>query len=1242
MQPASTTAPQGRAAPESQRPLRSTHDLRDAVTAVQTPVAEIDPEFLAALPEELRAEIQATYPAHREAEEAQEQRNVDQGAPQMEAGNPSAAADVQPQAQGDLDPEFLSALPPDLQAEVLAQQREMQRVENALHAQQAAAVSGAERTGTEMDMASILATFPADVRAEALLTLDDGTMNALPPNLLSEAIQIRQRAASVRRPTPQDQDQVVVPPAGAAAGGNGGDNNRLHTTDQIPSGAHLQYIASSHLGNERGLHAGMIERVEALVNRLPSNMGASLPGGLSRIRSRDVPTWFFHQDGSLGEREGATGAKALKDVDIPAQVDSEGLVALLRLVQLAPPLAKGFLPRVMVNLCLNSKVALDLVQIISSMLKSCIDADYVSTLKLANRLLPEPQMDLARMYGCQANVVYAKSASDTSLPPLVSRRLLDLLLHLSKHESKATVARLIVTHQFRKRLAAKSPKTGKSKRSRLDSETRELPVLQILLAFLASSACKSSNDHLDRTLMLLLTTFKCVHEQIGAEEAAAAAGEAGEAAGSLKGEAGNAVKGAQEGRKIRTSEKEESKAKTPEKDVSKRPGSASKRGQGSSAKRSLKADAESTMRAMPEQLLVHLVSLVGQPGHRDVIGDRAMDVLTYLCLVAPSRINLVLENLCRTALSLMQTAQADMATIGQGQSSLCAAPPSSVLILRVVECLHQIIGTYKKKSRGPLPKDVKDVISQLEDSMQPLWVCLGAAIKVVESDVSQADALSAMTPANAKLVPLVEAFAVLCSSKALLPEEPESNGDVSGASARPNEVSRRSSIGLPKISSPGGDQVKKDTSASLVTFFSFCEEHRGFVNAAIKRTPELLLGGAYRPTLAYLLMSPSLLDFENKRVYFRAKMKELIEVKHMPSLRLLVRREYVFEDSFQYMRKKSNEEMRGKLNIQFRGEEGIDAGGVTREWYQLMARRMFNENLALFTSSEGGSTFQPNPNSGVQSEDIGHLDYFRFTGRVVGKALMDGQLMDAYFTRSFYKHMLCEPLTVEDIEAVDPDYYKNLKWMLENDITGVLDLNFTAETDYFGKKEMVELKPGGAQCPVTEDNKAEYVKKVCEHRMTTAIKPQIEAFLEGFWQLVPRDLISLFNNTELELLISGLPDIDKGELRAHTDYTGYVPASPIIQWFWEVVDELNKEDMARLLQFCTGTSKVPLDGFKALQGISGPQKFQIHRAYGPLDRLPAAHTCFNQLDLIEYENKEQLREKLLLAIHEGSEGFGFG
>ena len=56
----------------------------------------------------------------------------------------------------------------------------------------------------------------------------------------------------------------------------------------------------------------------------------------------------------------------------------------------------------------------------------------------------------------------------------------------------------------------------------------------------------------------------------------------------------------------------------------------------------------------------------------------------------------------------------------------------------------------------------------------------------------------------------------------------------------------------------------------------------------------------------------------------------------------------------------------------------------------------------------------------------------------------------------------------QDVEAVEPGYFKNLKWMLENDITDVFDLNFTAEKDYFGRTEVVELFPGGTHVPVTE------------------------------------------------------------------------------------------------------------------------------------------------------------------------------
>ena len=311
-----------------------------------------------------------------------------------------------------------------------------------------------------------------------------------------------------------------------------------------------------------------------------------------------------------------------------------------------------------------------------------------------------------------------------------------------------------------------------------------------------------------------------------------------------------------------------------------------------------------------------------------------------------------------------------------------------------------------------------------------------------------------------------------------------------------------------------------------------------------------------------------------------------------------------------------------------------------------MAREIFNPGFSLFVNvPEGGTTFQPNPNSMVQNDEArgtNHLDFFRFVGRIIGKALHDGQLIDAYFTRSFYKHMLGMDITYGDIEAVDPEYYRTLKWMLENDIDDVLDMNFTAELDYFGRKEVVELREGGAGQKVTDANKVEYVNLVAKHVMTNAIREQLDAFLEGFWDLVPRDLVQIFNDHELELLISGLPEIDIDDLRANTEYSGYTAASQVVQWFWEIVREMDKQSLALLLQFITGTSKVPLEGFKALQGISGPQRFQIHKAYGDASRLPSAHTCFNQLDLIEYETKEQLRDRLMVAIEEGSEGFGFG
>eukprot|EP00180_Rhodochaete_pulchella_P000900 Plantae.Rhodophyta-Rhodochaete_pulchella.ctg1728.p1 GENE.Plantae.Rhodophyta-Rhodochaete_pulchella.ctg1728~~Plantae.Rhodophyta-Rhodochaete_pulchella.ctg1728.p1 ORF type:complete len:710 (+),score=126.38 Plantae.Rhodophyta-Rhodochaete_pulchella.ctg1728:127-2130(+) len=459
-------------------------------------------------------------------------------------------------------------------------------------------------------------------------------------------------------------------------------------------------------------------------------------------------------------------------------------------------------------------------------------------------------------------------------------------------------------------------------------------------------------------------------------------------------------------------------------------------------------------------------------------------------------------------------------------------------------------------------------------------------------------------PALARLSPVIEAFFVSHSN------EEKASQDSSGDS-QSNMATGSSRMG------------------------SFVEKHRATVNILLRANPALL-EGSFRSALRH----PHCIDFDNKKSYFRGLIRQRNAEVHAGTVRISVRREQVFEDSYHQLRLRTPDEMKGRLHVQFAGEEGIDAGGVTREWYTILARKIFDANYALFTRSAAKSaTYQPNFLSYVNED---HLGFFKFVGRIIGKAIYDGQLLDAYFTRSFYKHMLGIKPNYHDIEALDPDYYKSLLWILENDITGVFDLTMSAEDDELGQMHIVDLVPDGRNVAVTELNKVEYVKLMTELRTTKAIARQISAFLEGFHELIPAEDIKIFNELELELLMSGLPDIDVADLKANIEYTGYTASSPQVNWFWRAISQLGGEDLARLIMFVTGTSKVPLEGFAALQGMNGLQKFQIHKVGGDSERLPAAHTCFNQLDLPEYATYEKLQDKLLIAIREGAEGFGFG
>ncbi|WFD30722.1 HECT-type E3 ubiquitin transferase [Malassezia sp. CBS 17886] len=450
--------------------------------------------------------------------------------------------------------------------------------------------------------------------------------------------------------------------------------------------------------------------------------------------------------------------------------------------------------------------------------------------------------------------------------------------------------------------------------------------------------------------------------------------------------------------------------------------------------------------------------------------------------------------------------------------------------------------------------------------------------------------------------------------------------------ARTSPAEERATPPAPQTPTPHSPHSSR-RAATERAFLEFTEKHRRILNLMVRQNPSLMSG-----SFSLLVRNPKVLDFDNKRNYFSQQLHRGRR-EHYTPLSLTVRRQHVFYDSFQYFNRRTGPEIKhGKLTVRFHNEEGIDAGGVTREWFQVLSREMFNPDYALFQPCAADrTTYQPNRMSAVNDM---HLSFFKFIGRVIGKAIYDGRLLDAYFTRSFYKHILGCAVDYKDLEAVDPEYYNSLEWMLHNDITDVLDLTFAVDDEAFGETRQVELKPGGAAIPVTEENKHDYVRLVTEQRLTNSIKSQFDAFLQGFSEIIPPSLVKIFSEQELELLISGLPDIDVDAWKNNTELQGYKSSDPMVQWWWRAVRSFDQTQKAKLLQFITGTSKVPLEGFAHLQGVQGTQRFNIHKAFGE-HRLPVAHTCFNQLDLPEYPSYERLRSQLLLAMNEGSEGFGF-
>ncbi|XP_035981077.1 E3 ubiquitin-protein ligase HECW1 isoform X1 [Fundulus heteroclitus] len=376
-------------------------------------------------------------------------------------------------------------------------------------------------------------------------------------------------------------------------------------------------------------------------------------------------------------------------------------------------------------------------------------------------------------------------------------------------------------------------------------------------------------------------------------------------------------------------------------------------------------------------------------------------------------------------------------------------------------------------------------------------------------------------------------------------------------------------------------------------------------------------------------------DFEAKLRNFYRKLEAKGYGQGPGKIKLLIRREHLLEGTFNQVMTYSRKELqRNKLYVTFLGEEGLDYSGPSREFFFLLSQELFNPYYGLFEYSANDTyTVQISPMSAFVEN---HLEWFRFSGRILGLALIHQYLLDAFFTRPFYKALLRLPTDLSDLEYLDEEFHQSLQWMKDNDITDILDLTFTVNEEVFGQVTERELKSGGSHLQVTEKNKKDYIERMAKWRVERGVVQQTEALVRGFYEVVDSRLVSVFDARELELVIAGTVEIDLSDWRSHTEYRGgYHDSHIVMRWFWAAVERFTNEQRLRLLQFVTGTSSVPYEGFAALRGSNGLRRFCIEK-WGKVTSLPRAHTCFNRLDLPPYPSYTTLYEKLLIAVEETS------
>ena len=353
----------------------------------------------------------------------------------------------------------------------------------------------------------------------------------------------------------------------------------------------------------------------------------------------------------------------------------------------------------------------------------------------------------------------------------------------------------------------------------------------------------------------------------------------------------------------------------------------------------------------------------------------------------------------------------------------------------------------------------------------------------------------------------------------------------------------------------------------------------------------------------------------------------LVNVKDV-FLTINIRRKNLIEDALNEL-SRNDIKLQNPIKVKFIGEQGVDEGGVRKEFFLLFIRQIFDPNYGMF-----------NYNSKTRLYWFNHYTFepkikYELIGIIFGLAIYNNIILDVKFPITVYRKLLGLKPTLEDMKECDPELYKNLKFLKETkdeNLKQDLDTDFTVVDDKFGEKIIINLKEDGNKIQVDINNKDEYVDLYLDWYFNKSIQEVFTSFEKGFYRVFSRDLSKILSPEELELIICGTQTLDFNELKRVCKYEEYTKDSETIKQFWEILLEFNEEEKKKFLSFVTGCDRAPIDGLGSLP-------ITISNGGTDIEQLPSAHTCFNNLILPNYKNKEKLKKNLLIAINY-SEGFG--